>query len=86
VSLFLLLLDIATISQAARAKSWSGNSVAFKRVTILWSSKRLEQRVSDERLVHAAAMMIEAHGGRIQVESEEGFGATVRLLLPAQDA
>ncbi|BCS36057.1 histidine kinase [Luteitalea sp. TBR-22] len=33
-----------------------------------------------------ARMVVEAHGGQIHVESEEGRGTTVRLQLPAQDA
>jgi signal transduction histidine kinase len=33
-----------------------------------------------------ARMIIEAHGGSIQVESETGQGTTVRVSLPAKDA
>jgi signal transduction histidine kinase len=31
-------------------------------------------------------MMVEAHGGSIQVESETGKGTTVQVSLPVKDA
>jgi putative PEP-CTERM system histidine kinase len=36
--------------------------------------------------MYQARLVVETHGGQIQVESEEGVGTTIRLLLPAGDA